>query len=127
MPPTVISLTSTVGCPTSFEAAWPPFPQKPGAKPRLLPIASILFNISGPFKDYDLSTRLGELSLPVLITCGRYDEVTPEGAAWCSSLISGSEMVVFEQSAHMAHFEEPELYLKVVQDFLSRVEGEFFN
>jgi pimeloyl-ACP methyl ester carboxylesterase len=38
--------------------------------------------------------------------------------------ISGSEWVIFEQSAHMAHLEEEDHYRRVVNDFMSRVEGQ---
>ena len=61
--------------------------------------------------------------MPTLLTCGRYDEITPESTAWYQSLMAGSEMVVFERSAHMPHLEETELYLQVVRDFLRRVEA----
>ena len=37
--------------------------------------------------------------------------------------IPGSESVIFEESAHMCHVEEPETFLRVVTDFLSRVEA----
>jgi pimeloyl-ACP methyl ester carboxylesterase len=36
--------------------------------------------------------------------------------------IPGSEWVLFEQSSHYPHAEEPERYLAVVNDFLTRVE-----
>ena len=36
--------------------------------------------------------------------------------------IAGSEWIVFENSSHLAHVEEPELYMQTVQAFLSRVE-----
>lgn len=37
--------------------------------------------------------------------------------------IPGSEWVVFEDSAHMAHAEETKSYLEVVDDFLTRAEA----
>jgi len=37
--------------------------------------------------------------------------------------LPGSEWVVFEQSAHLPHFEEPERFREVVEGFLGRVEG----
>jgi hypothetical protein len=33
-------------------------------------------------------------------------------------------MVVFEESAHMAHLEETERYLQVLRDFLRRAESQ---
>jgi pimeloyl-ACP methyl ester carboxylesterase len=32
-------------------------------------------------------------------------------------------MVIFEKSAHLAHIEEPERYLRLVSDFLAKVEA----
>jgi pimeloyl-ACP methyl ester carboxylesterase len=34
-----------------------------------------------------------------------------------------AELVIFEQSSHMPHLEEPERYLQVLRDFLHRAEG----
>jgi proline iminopeptidase len=82
------------------------------------------FSVTGNLREVDLSSRLHELALPVLLTCGRYDEMTPRTAAWYQSLIPRAELAVFEESAHMAHYEEPELYLQTVRGFLRRVEDE---
>ncbi len=37
--------------------------------------------------------------------------------------IAGSDWVVFEDSSHMQFVEEPERYLAVLDDFLTRVEA----
>jgi proline iminopeptidase len=81
------------------------------------------FVISGIHKDYDISDRLGRLALPTLFLCGRYDEMRPEETAWYHSLVSGSELVVFENSSHVPHLEEPGRYLQVLRDFMHRTEG----
>ena len=73
-------------------------------------------------KDWDVSARLGELDLPVLVTSGRYDEVTP---ALVQPLVDGirdAESVVFEKSAHFAMAEEPDRYREVLDSFLGQVE-----
>jgi proline iminopeptidase len=82
------------------------------------------FSVTGNLREVDLAGRLHEIAQPVLLTCGRYDEMTPRTAAWYQSLFPRAELVVFEESAHMAQFEEPELYLRTVRAFLRRVEGE---
>ncbi len=79
-------------------------------------------NCTGNLKQYDRTGRLGEITVPTLFTVGRYDETTPAATAWYHELMPGSEMVVFEQSAHLPHLEEPELYLQTIRDFLRRVE-----
>jgi L-proline amide hydrolase len=34
------------------------------------------WNVTGNLKDWDVTDRLGELNLPVLVTSGRHDEMT---------------------------------------------------
>lgn len=80
------------------------------------------FFMTGNLLNYDRTARLGEIDILALFTCGRYDEAAPDTTAWYHSLLPGSEMVVFEQSAHMPHLEETELYLQTVRNFLRRVE-----
>lgn len=66
---------------------------------------------------------LGEIGIPTLLTGGRHDECRPEHLADMQARISGSELVIFEDSSHMAFAEERERYLAVVGDFLARVES----
>jgi len=80
------------------------------------------FSLGGVLGSYDSSARLSEIAIPTLLTCGRYDDSTPDTTAWYQGLIHGSEMAVFEQGSHMHHLEEPEHYVQVVRDFLHRVE-----
>ena len=80
------------------------------------------FFMTGVLKDYDRTDRLHEISVPTLFACGRYDEATPEATAWYQSLLPGSEMVVFERSAHMPMLEERERFVDVVGRFLRRAD-----
>jgi proline iminopeptidase len=80
------------------------------------------FYMTGNLLNYDRTAQLGEIDIPTLFTCGRYDEATPEATTWYQSLLPKSELTVFEQSAHMAHLEETELYLQTLRNFLWRVE-----
>lgn len=80
------------------------------------------FQITGIHKDYDVTGRLGELRTPTLFLSGRYDEIRPEDTAWYHSLVPGSELVIFEESSHMPHLEEPDRFQQVLRDFLHRAE-----
>ncbi len=80
------------------------------------------FSVTGTLADYDRTARLGEIRVPTLFTCGRYDEATPGATAWYHRLVPGSEMVIFEESAHLPHLGESERYVQVVRDFLRRAE-----
>ena len=77
------------------------------------------FIVTGNLKDWDRIDRLGEITVPTLITVGRYDEITPTCAETMNRRIPHSQMRVFEQSSHTAHLEETERYLQVVADFLT--------
>jgi len=80
------------------------------------------FVLSGTLRDYDRSDRLEDLSLPVLYTCGNYDEAMPATTEWYHRKTANSEFVVFEESSHQAHWEERELYQQTVDDYLEHVE-----
>jgi proline-specific peptidase len=81
------------------------------------------FVITGTFKDWDIVDRLGEIDVPTLVTSGRHDECTPRQAGIVHRGIRGSEWVLFEDSSHMQFAEEPERYIQVLDDFLTRVEA----
>ena len=81
------------------------------------------FHIVGVIKDWDRSDRLYEIHIPTLIISGRYDESTPMLNEILHRGIAGSEWVVLEHSSHLAHVEEPELYMQLVNAFLQRVES----
>jgi len=80
------------------------------------------FTPNGNLAGYEREDRLCELRMPVLYMCGRYDEITPESTAAYHARTPGAEMVVFEDSAHVPHLEEPALYRLAVREFLSRAD-----
>jgi proline-specific peptidase len=80
------------------------------------------FMVIGNLKTWDRTDRLGEISVPTLITVGRYDELTPTCAETLRRGIPNSRMVIFEESAHLAHLEEPDKYRQVVADFMVEIE-----
>jgi len=62
--------------------------------------------ITGIHKDYDITDRLNQLSVPTLFVCGRHGSTRPEETAWYHSLVPGAELVVFEYSSHLPRLEE---------------------
>jgi len=79
--------------------------------------------VTGPLKDWDVVSRLGEIRVPSLVVGGRYDEATPDVMETVHRGIPGSAWVIFENSGHFPHLEETELYLEVLSGFLDRVEA----
>jgi pimeloyl-ACP methyl ester carboxylesterase len=57
------------------------------------------------------------------VTGGRCDEARPD-LAILADRISDNEMVIFEDSSHLASIEERELYLRTIDEFLARVEAD---
>jgi L-proline amide hydrolase len=81
------------------------------------------FTVVGTIKDFDITDRLGEIEVPVLLVSGEHDEVRPHLTAAMQERLRRGERVVFEDSSHMPHVEEPERFLAVVEEFLERVEA----
>jgi pimeloyl-ACP methyl ester carboxylesterase len=81
------------------------------------------WNVIGNLKDWDVTARLGELDLPVLVTSGRFDEMTPTLIQPLVDGIRGAESVLFDNSAHLAMVEEPERFRDVIESFLTQVEA----
>ena len=81
------------------------------------------FHVIGVIKDWDRTDRLSEIHIPTLILSGRYDKSTPMINEVLHRGIAGSEWVIFENSSHLSHVEEPELYMQTVRAFLDRVEN----
>ncbi len=80
------------------------------------------FHVIGTLRSWDIVDRLREIRIPTLVTSDRYDEATPTIAGTVHRGIAGSDWVIFEHSSHTSHIEESERYLRVLQDFLTRVE-----
>jgi L-proline amide hydrolase len=81
------------------------------------------FHVIGTLKNWDITSRLGEITLPTILLSGRYDEATPTIMARVHSGIRGSEWVIFEQSSHLSHVEEEARWLEVVNEWLSRYDN----
>lgn len=80
------------------------------------------FHCIGSLKDWSIVERLGEIRGPVLLLSGRHDEATPAIVRTIHEGIPGSDWVLFEESSHMPHLEEPERFMNVLNGFLRRVE-----
>ncbi|MDD5597129.1 MAG: proline iminopeptidase-family hydrolase [Victivallaceae bacterium] len=80
------------------------------------------FTVTGTLKDEDLSPRLAEINIPVLLTCGEFDEAVPATVADFSRLIPGAVMRVFAGASHLHHLEKPEQFNSELRAFLRQVE-----
>lgn len=76
------------------------------------------FTIIGLIRDIDFTDRLHTITVPTLITCGKYDEVTPEIAESIHARIKGSVLEIFKESSHLQFWEERGKYMNVLSDFV---------
>jgi proline-specific peptidase len=79
--------------------------------------------VTGRLQHWDVTDRLGEISVPTLVTGGRHDEARPAHVAILADRLTNAELVIFENSSHTAFIEEQASYLSVVDDFLARVDS----
>ncbi|HBL75211.1 MAG: proline iminopeptidase [Bacteroidetes bacterium GWF2_42_66] len=80
------------------------------------------FTMTGSLMTVDLTGHLGEITVPVLFTCGEYDEATPATTKYYQSKLPGSEIHIFEGASHSHHLEKMNEYNQLVRDFLKNVE-----
>lgn len=76
------------------------------------------FTCTGCLREVDLTPRLSEISVPTLLTCGRFDEATPATVEDFCRQIPGALMRIFEDASHDHHLEQAPAYLSELRDFL---------
>jgi L-proline amide hydrolase len=76
------------------------------------------FHVIGSLKNWDIRPQLKEITAPILLVSGQYDEATPAMVKEIHGLIPGSKWELFAESSHMPHVEEPAKFKRVVSDFL---------
>jgi proline iminopeptidase len=82
------------------------------------------FTCTGNLLAWDRTDRLGEISVPTLITVGEFDEVAPSCAETMHRGIPGSRLELFKGASHSTHLEAPEEYWAVVRSFLLGAEAQ---
>lgn len=76
------------------------------------------FTLTGNLASWDRRDQLGEIDIPTLIVCGRYDEVVPECSETMHAGIRNSRLEIFENSSHLCHMEEPDKFFPLLLGFL---------
>jgi proline iminopeptidase len=74
------------------------------------------WEVAGTMAGFD--PTLEALEVPSLVVTGRHDRVTPPRIAAAIAAALGSELVVYERSAHRPWAEEPDAYFERVGAFL---------
>jgi proline iminopeptidase len=72
---------------------------------------------------YDFEADIRKLPVPALIVVGDEDERCIEPGLFLKDAIPASGLVVFPKTGHAVNLEEPDLFNRVVSDFLYRVDS----
>ncbi|OTB02970.1 hypothetical protein M426DRAFT_61185, partial [Hypoxylon sp. CI-4A] len=75
--------------------------------------------IIGNLKDWEGWKIAHQINVDTLVLNGRYDEMTDVCVEPWFRVIPRVKWVTFEDSSHMAHWEQPERFLRVCGGFLS--------
>ena len=81
------------------------------------------FTATGTLKTFDATEWIKKLTVPTLFLAGEFDEATPASTEQFSKLVPGAEFRVIPNSAHASENDNPDDLLRVVREFLHRVEG----
>jgi proline iminopeptidase len=78
------------------------------------------FVIDGNLTSVEYTDRLSSIKVPTLILVGDHDECDPELSRDMQAKIAGSKLAVLPKSGHMTFVDQPDLFVKTVDDFLKR-------
>ncbi len=81
------------------------------------------FTLTGTLHDYNARAFLPHLRVPVLYTCGEFDEALPRTVASFARATPGAEMRIFPNAGHVTMADDSTEYVAVVRDFLRRADA----
>jgi pimeloyl-ACP methyl ester carboxylesterase len=76
--------------------------------------------VTGVLRDFDVRGKLGQVTVPALVTAGRYDEARPDRMRALADELPDAELAIFENSSHLAFVEERSAYVDRMRGFLRR-------
>jgi len=77
-------------------------------------------------KDWDVSDRLKELTVPTLMIGGTYDTMDPKYMEWMSTQVQNGRSLT-TSGAHLSSYDDPETYFNGLITFLKDVDNNSFN
>jgi L-proline amide hydrolase len=77
------------------------------------------FHVIGTLKGWDITPRLGDVRVPVLVISGEHDEATPTVVQPLVDALPDARWELIEDASHSTHLEHPERFLSLVESFLT--------
>ena len=81
------------------------------------------FIIDGNLKSVEYTNRLAGIKVPTLFVVGDHDECDPSLSQAMRDKIAGSKLAVMPNSGHMTFVDQPNLFIKTVDEFLHPTAG----
>ena len=81
------------------------------------------FNATGTLVNFDVTDRLGEIDIPVLLIGGEFDEARPERLAQFQAMLPNAQLETIDDAAHGTISRQPGAYRQRLEAFLSEAEG----
>ena len=81
------------------------------------------FIIDGNLRSVEYVDRLPTIRVPTLIVVGDHDECDPSLSKEMHEKIAGSKLVILPNAGHMNFEDQPEMWQRAVQGFLSENPG----
>ena len=102
-----------------FRKAHPEVVERVGALIASTPVAGYV-GCSHAIPKINLTARLKEIKLPILVICGEQDGGTPPAMAReIHDNAPGSRLVLIPRAAHLSNLEQPQAFNRALEEFLS--------
>ena len=94
---------------------------EPAEKQLLGNRAGVIYGDYFACSNFNLSSEIGNIDLPVLVICGESDRMTPlHFSNQIASTIKGSKLVVVPAAGHMVTLEKPAAVREIFSDFIRK-------
>ena len=82
--------------------------------------ADVLFDLVKSYRDYDVTDKLGDLTVPALVLAGSHDRLTvPKASEYLAQHLPKAELQVFENCGHMTMLERHDDFNAMLDRFLT--------
>ncbi|MEM1403548.1 MAG: proline iminopeptidase-family hydrolase [Pseudomonadota bacterium] len=81
------------------------------------------FYATGSLQDFDLTSRLSEISVPTLFIAGEFDEARPDTVKGFAEAVPGARFEVIPEVGHASLSRAPVLYRSILRDFMHAAEA----
>lgn len=81
------------------------------------------FNATGTLINFDRTSNLKQLKLPVFFIAGEFDEARPETMYRFQKNVRNSKVSIIENAGHYIQVDQPEKFTKAISQFINSLKG----